>query len=103
MRPIIVSLLAAVCFAGCASNDEPRQQFTLIWRETSGTPIEKVQTPEGFMVSPATAVKGIMGIYSRLPSAEFYLFVDSTTYYFGNTRKGTGPLPRNRATTSLTA
>lgn len=61
----------------------------MIWRESSGISIEKVPTPSGFKISPATAVKGIMGLYTRLPIAEFYLFVDSTSYYFGNTKKGT--------------
>jgi hypothetical protein len=78
------------------AHDEQSQRFTMIWRETSIIPIEKAPTPQGFKVNPASAVKGIMGIYSRLPSAEFYLFVNSTSYYFGNTRKGvelTAPQP----------
>ena len=67
---------------------EPLQRFTLIWRETSTTPIEKVKTPDGFKISPAQAVKPIMARISRAPWAEFYLFVDATNYYFGNTRRG---------------
>jgi hypothetical protein len=68
----------------------------MIWRETSVIPIEKVPTPDGFKVTPAEAVKPIMARSTRAPWAEFYLFVDSTSYYFGNTRKGaelTAPPP----------
>lgn len=65
------------------------QQFCLIWRETSNIRIEEVPTPDGFKMSPAKAVKPIMARISRAPWAEFYLFVDVTNYYFGNTRRGT--------------
>jgi hypothetical protein len=65
------------------------QSFRLIWRETSAVPIEKVETPKGFTISPAKAVRPIMARSSRAPWAEFYLFVSAANYYFGNTSKGT--------------
>jgi hypothetical protein len=89
MKTIIISLLAVVLLAGCASRGKKEQRFTLIWRETSEIPIEKIETPKGFTISPAEAVKPIMARSSRAPWAEFYLFVDATSYYFGNTRRGT--------------
>jgi len=66
-----------------------RTQFRLLWRESSGIPIEKVPTPEGFKISPAKAVKPIMARLTRAPGWEFYLFVDAKNYYFGLTRNGT--------------
>lgn len=72
------------------------QQFFLIWRETSGSRIEDIPTPVGFKISPAMAVKPIMARMSRAPWAEYYLLIDSSSYYFGNTRKGNelkGPGP----------
>ena len=89
MKTIIISLLAVVLLAGCASRGEKERRFTLIWRESSKLPMEKVEMPTGFKISPAKAVKGIMARSSRAPWAEFYLFVDPTNYYFGNTRRGT--------------
>ncbi|MCX6880580.1 MAG: hypothetical protein NTW21_43260 [Verrucomicrobia bacterium] len=77
-------------------HDEQGKRFTMIWRETSVIPIEKVPSPDGFKVTPVEAVKPIMARSTRAPWAEFYLFVDSTSYYFGNTRKGeelTAPQP----------
>ena len=73
------------------SNASDNQAFRLIWRETSGIPIEKVETPKGFTISPAKAVRPIMDRSSRAPWAEFYLFTSASKYYFGNTRKGTKP------------
>jgi hypothetical protein len=96
MKTIIISLLAVAFLAGCAPRGKQGQRFTLIWRETSGIPIENVPTPDGFKVSPAEVVKPVMSILSLLPSAEYYLFVDATSYYCGVTHKGTeitAPLP----------
>jgi hypothetical protein len=89
MKIIIISLLAVLFVAGCVSRGEQSQRCMLIWRETSSIPIEKVPSPDGFKISPAKAVTPIMKVYSRLPSAEYYLFADKTNYYFGITRKGT--------------
>jgi hypothetical protein len=89
MRNNIICLLAVVVLAGCASSDKQDKKFRLIWRETSNVPIEQVFTPDGFEISPAKAVKPLMDRSSRAPWAEFYLFVDNSNYYFGNTRKGT--------------
>jgi len=88
MKTFMISLLAVVFLAGCAPRGEQTQRLTLIWRETSGIPIEKVPTPDGFKVSPVEAVKPVMTILSLLPSAEYYLFADATSYYCGVTRKG---------------
>lgn len=89
MRTIIVGLLAATLLAGCVASGRSMQDFTLIWRESSGIPMENVETPKGFKISPAKAVKPIMARSSRAPWAEFYLFADATSYYFGNTKRGT--------------
>jgi hypothetical protein len=89
IRTIIISLYAVAVFAGCASSDRRDQRFRLIWRETSNVPIEQVSTPDGFKISPAKAVKPLMDRSSRAPWAEFYLFVNKSNYYFGNTRKDT--------------
>jgi hypothetical protein len=70
-------------------NGSSEQTFKLIWRESSEIPIERVETPKGFKISPAEAVKPIMARSSRAPWAEFYLFVDASSYYFGNTKRGT--------------
>jgi len=73
-----------------------RIKFRLLWRESSGIPIEKVPTPEGFKVSPVQATKGIMSSLSLLREAEPYLFADTRNYYFGITRRGaklSGPEP----------
>ena len=88
MKTIIISLLAVAFLAGCASRGEQYQRFTLIWRQTSGIPIENVPTPDGFKISPAEAVKPINALFSRMPSSEDYLLVDATNYYFGNTHQG---------------
>lgn len=85
MRTILVGFLAWMLFVAVKEADG----FTLIWRETSSTPIEKVESPNGFRISPFKAVKPLMDRSTRAPWAEFYLFVDATNYYFGNTRKGT--------------
>ena len=106
---MLIGVMTALMVAGCY-NPKPWQmgylppnaetaralQFALIWRETSGIPIAKVETPKGFTITPAEAVKPIMARSTRPPWAEFYLFADATSYYFGNTRRGaqlSGPEP----------
>lgn len=89
MMKIIIAIVCLSLAAGCTSREEQSQRFTLIWRETSATPIEELPTPKGFKISPAEAVKPVMSRRHRAPWAEFYLFVDAGNYCFGNTRKGT--------------
>ena len=86
MKTFLISMLAVALLAGCASRSQQGQQFTLIWRETSETPIEKVETPKGFKISPSKAVRPIMARIDRGLGTEFYLFVDATNYYFGCAR-----------------
>jgi len=66
-----------------------RTEFKLLWRESSGIPIEKVPMPDGFKVSPAQAAKPIMARSTMAPGTEFYLLADARNYYLGITRKGT--------------
>jgi hypothetical protein len=89
MKKLFAIAASVIVIAGCTTNREQGRPFRLIWRETSATPIEKVQTPDGFMIAPADAVKPIIARSTRLPRAEFYLFIDSANYYFGNTTRGT--------------
>jgi len=86
---IFVSLLALIFFEGCTTTGRQDGPFTLIWRESSGIPIEEVETPAGFQVSPFDAIRHITKRRSRPPWAEDYLFIALTYYYFGSTRKGT--------------
>lgn len=89
MKITTAGAVAILLLVGCASNGGQGRGFTLIWRETSPTPIEKVPTPNGFKINPAEAVKSIMARSSRAPWAEFYLFIGGTNYYFGNTKRRT--------------
>ncbi|MCK5590630.1 MAG: hypothetical protein KAI72_01620 [Candidatus Pacebacteria bacterium] len=40
-------------------------------------PIEKVDTPKGFNITPAEAINPLMARSSRVSWSDFYLFIDN--------------------------
>lgn len=98
-----LGIIAALVLTSCSPDDEdegtkvPADQNTgrptsgaevhgkrlaRIWHEDSGTPIENVPTPDGFVISPAQAYNPLRTTTSRpIDSSQWHLFADSDNYY----------------------
>ena len=84
MRSILTVVLLSVFVAGCAAiKPAELSPPVLVWRGDSGIRLEDVATPDGFKISPAEAIGGILAEMELKEWAIPYLFADSTYYHFG--------------------
>ncbi len=91
----ILCLIIVLCVTSCVTMSKREEETKFIWRETSAIPLNQVETPRQFRLSPRDATAMLMHTY-KPPRTEWYIFADSTYYYCGYVKSGSElPSPKH--------